>query len=531
MPFGCPILLVNCPYPRVLKFPGQPTSLLYAASLAVGRAERIAGPGAVRLLNYNLMPPRRFRESGAGHFQRALLALRPTLIAFSSTTASLADCRRLAAIAKSIPNPPVVVSGGPHDRDAKHPLATWDEHFDFSIKGSGESIFADFVDAALEFGPAVDRIRDRVAGLSSDRPAYGRGAVYAGPRSGSRRSLFGPPDPIAVLDSANRHAGRIALDELPFPPRHLLEPAERYHYPIFLDRAGEVEPTVQVMTARGCMHKCTFCSEAVTPEWRSVERVALELDGLRADGYRAVFFDDSTFTAPEIRRRTQFVEVLGRHLRQLGFRWGCQTRVDCVTPGLLRQLRADGCEYVYFGIESFVPAILDALGKGYGGSADAVDAALIAARLAGLAVGVSVLIGAHDGRNRTVETLDTAISTFRRVRKYCDDGPIRVVSVNLMTHYPGTKGTEKMSAFDPNLDDDTRPYSDPEHDEYPYSLAEECSNRMPFGLPDLAPSILRAADEILGPFLHRGDVRDVNRMAESVLPDWSTPDHFAGTNA
>ena len=103
------LLLVNAPYPRSLTFAGQPTSLLYASALAVPWLEGRFGRGSVRLVNYDLVSPDDFLRHGSEHFKQLVADTAPAMIAVSTSTAALENARRLAAAAKEVADPPLVV--------------------------------------------------------------------------------------------------------------------------------------------------------------------------------------------------------------------------------------------------------------------------------------------------------------------------------------------------------------------------------------------------------------------------------------
>ncbi len=106
---------------------------------------------------------------------------------------------------------------------------------------------------------------------------------------------------IAYYDGTRvqkRESRRRALDicTLPNPPRHLLQDSNRYDYGIFKNElTRETGKTAQVITTRGCIHRCIFCSSVGTVSRRTVDNVLKELEKLRENGYQAIFFDDSTF--------------------------------------------------------------------------------------------------------------------------------------------------------------------------------------------------------------------------------------------
>jgi radical SAM superfamily enzyme YgiQ (UPF0313 family) len=495
-----PLLLVNAPYPRKLKFYGQPTSLLYAAAHVVPWLEKEEGRGSVRLINYNLFPPEWFLASGEQHFYDLLSTLEPRVVAISSTTAALNSARRLARAAKRMSRPPVVVFGGPHEDDAPEPTATWDTNVDLSVVGDGESALRLIVDCVLNHPDKHgEKLAQEIARFGPQPYIEGTSKILC---KTNGVSGIKPLETFRTTILHDRNKDKVNLDKLPFAPRHLLEPLEKYHYPIFRNTDGTVKASTQLMTQRGCVAKCHFCSESQQLFQRSASSVKAELESLSADGYEAIFFDDSTFTNHTQHRRT-FLKEIGRTTSKLGFECGCQTRVDMVDKEILRSLADSGFTYIYFGVESMVPMLLDALGKHY--KVDKIKEALEAARDVGLRVGASLLLGAPDDENNTLETLETAESTFRQIREYVDNGPIELVSLNVFEYYPGTTSTVARAKSDPTITDYRTESKFAFPDEYPFDLLEENPVHCPNGLQKIARPILLKAAEILGDVLVNPD--------------------------
>ena len=141
--------------------------------------------------------------------------------------------------------------------------------------------------------------------------------------------------------------------------------ARENRYPIFNNKN-----TAQVMACVGCVESCEFCFESASPtlygvpklQQRNPENVLKELDLLKEQDYKAIFFDDSTFTQnPHTTNR--LMELMTERRKETGeyFEWGCQTTIRSVDPeqrqGLLKKMAEAGCTYVYFGLEQAEPDI------------------------------------------------------------------------------------------------------------------------------------------------------------------------------
>jgi len=119
---------------------------------------------------------------------------------------------------------------------------------------------------------------------------------------------------------------------------------------------------VPVQTSRGCPFDCTFCS--VTKmfgrayRFRSTENVMTELRALRG---RYVFFYDDNFTA-NLKRAKDLMRAMIRE--RLDLKWSAQVRCDAGRdPELLDLMVRSGCYYVYIGLESVSPAVLESYHK------------------------------------------------------------------------------------------------------------------------------------------------------------------------
>ncbi|MEN6440811.1 MAG: radical SAM protein [Syntrophobacter sp.] len=146
----------------------------------------------------------------------------------------------------------------------------------------------------------------------------------------------------------------VDLSMLPQPAYDLTVPGD-YEYELLGRNMAVLE------TARGCPHACAFCLKAMYGKGirrKPIGRVLEEVRQVRSQGYSKVYFIDLEFCLD--RKRT--VELCAG-LRDAGISWCCQTRVDDVDPGLLREMAASGCRLIHYGIESGAPAIRERIRK------------------------------------------------------------------------------------------------------------------------------------------------------------------------
>lgn len=162
-------------------------------------------------------------------------------------------------------------------------------------------------------------------------------------------------DGRGVVSNAIREP--VDLKILPPPAFHLLD-FNKYSYEILGDSFCLFE------ISRGCCYKCIFCNKIMYGEGirsKSMEQVLNEIT-LAVEKYRVRtgYFMDLDFLS-----RKEIVEQLCDYLikKNYRFRWSCQTRADLLDAGILKKMKAAGCQIIHFGIESLIQGSLDYLNK------------------------------------------------------------------------------------------------------------------------------------------------------------------------
>lgn len=136
------------------------------------------------------------------------------------------------------------------------------------------------------------------------------------------------------------------LGDVPVADRSLFE----CRYPINLDFFDI--PADYIMTSRGCLSSCNFCS-AATMYPGGVRLVPVELieqeviEICKNPAIKALKIFDSTFTANR-NHVLAFCEMISKY----NLKWECEIRVDTVDFELLQTMKSAGCVYVNFGIET-----------------------------------------------------------------------------------------------------------------------------------------------------------------------------------
>ncbi|MBL7196783.1 MAG: B12-binding domain-containing radical SAM protein [Candidatus Omnitrophica bacterium] len=145
------------------------------------------------------------------------------------------------------------------------------------------------------------------------------------------------------------------IDSVPFPARYLL-PNEKYHS--FISHRKNF---TTMITSRGCLFRCIYCSLLKKLQLRSVKNVVDEIEECyTCYGIRDIDFYDATFTVDRNRTINICQEITKR---KLDINWAVRTRVDLIDRDLLWEMAKAGCKTVMYGIESSDPTILRRLGR------------------------------------------------------------------------------------------------------------------------------------------------------------------------
>lgn len=201
---------------------------------------------------------------------------------------------------------------------------------DFAITGEAEIALPEFLWAHTNKLPLED-----VKGL-----AYRVG----GPTSEGGRVLV------------TENADTVDVDIAPFPARHLLD---NTIYHSFISKRKNFSCFI---TSRGCPYKCIFCEQGSKAfRARSPKNAVDELEmSIKEFGIHEMDFFDSSFTI----RKERVIAICDEiKRRKLDVIWAARTRVDCITPDVLRSMQEAGCTRIYYGIESGNREILKVLKK------------------------------------------------------------------------------------------------------------------------------------------------------------------------
>ena len=224
------------------------------------------------------------------------------------------------------------------------------------------------------------------------------------------------------------------LDGLPFPTYEYFDLNRYFRYP-GADRIRWTlkQPSIAMIGIRGCPFACTFCGSKELfgrkVRYRSPDNIAEEIDFLMSThGVRSVYFYDDTFTLNK-----DWILSLCRKLAERRIEWICGTRVDMVDADILWTMKASGCKFISYGIESGSDRMLkDVIKKGI--TLDQVEEALHSTRKAGIGIIANYMFGLPG------ETEDDLKATLRAVKSF----PADAAELSIFMPLPGAELAEGL---------------------------------------------------------------------------------------
>jgi len=195
--------------------------------------------------------------------------------------------------------------------------------------------------------------------------------------------------------------------------------------------SGKETPYALVEGARGCLHKCTFCTQwrHWCGEWRvkSPSRIADEMEYIYKEfGSRFIWLTDDNF-GPGDRAGLLADELLKRDFGD-DLMWFIQARCDDVIriKDTLPKLRRAGLHWVMMGVESPLPDQLTRYKKGLDSNASYEAVRLLKEN--DIFTHVMLIIGDRKDTHETIEN----------TRRFVDDLDPDFVVFTTLTPFPGT---------------------------------------------------------------------------------------------
>lgn len=217
------------------------------------------------------------------------------------------------------------------------------------------------------------------------------------------------------------------LDSIPYPARDLYDNENYIKY-----YSWRGKPATSIMSTRGCVFNCDFCSQPIYGETfreRSTESILGEIEEALGLGYERVVFQDDCFTLRKDTVLRFCKQVIDRGLK---FDWECLSRVDSLDEETARAMKMAGCGRVFFGLESGSDKILGIMNKHT--NKDQAVKAIETAKSAGIDTGAFFIIG-YPG-----ETDETLLETVN----FAGALNLDYLSFNFPYPIPGTGLYEKL---------------------------------------------------------------------------------------
>ncbi|MBS2546758.1 radical SAM protein [Catenulispora sp. NL8] len=474
-----PVLFISAPHIEdgaTGSFPGLPTPLLHATAVLdrMLRIDEFPGPRVPDVVA--TMNPPSYNPDFEADVIRCLTERRPVVVGISNLSEGHFYALRIARLVKAVLPQALVILGGQHE-DAVNPQiyhrASDRVRAMVGRRANGLGLFGltteeeDRLAALQTLAADTDRacVDLVIAGdgqyallevlkiVSECQPA---GATALKARLLASRDRFAALQGTGDLHLFDPETGRVEGfpfsglpidgDTLPFIDVTRLSHENRFS--VFGNRN-----TAQILACLGCKYACEFCHESADAflygqpkiRQRSPEHVVKEIELRQEQGFEAVFFDDSTFTQNP-RWLTGFLDLLEKRDPDTGIEWGCQTTINDIDETMLHRMAANGCSYIYFGLESAAPQETSVQKvqqlRVLTGATDWADRLRQVAhwcREAGVRIGTSLQFGLGETWEERVQTMDLVAELHK-------DGciPEGCVSLNINSPYPGTRQWLRM---------------------------------------------------------------------------------------
>ncbi|UCB58925.1 MAG: cobalamin-dependent protein [Thermoplasmatales archaeon] len=268
--------------------------------------------------------------------ERRIESYNPSMVLTSGFTCNTYTCARTVEIAKKI-NPDIItVVGGIHFTSVPDESLIDFPEIDYIVRGEGEHTVVELI-KSFNNGKKISDIK----GLSFKN---------------NGKIIHTPSRPLINN-----------LDKLPYPAYHLIEDyLKKYHFSMM---AGKKTRYMILEGARGCNHRCTFCTQwnHWGGMWRSksVKRIADEIEHFNETyGGMFLWLTDDHFKIKK-RGKKLYEELRYRKCKE-DIMLFLQARTDDVAknPDLVKKLRSIGTHWIMCGVETPMEETLKEFKKG-----------------------------------------------------------------------------------------------------------------------------------------------------------------------
>lgn len=244
----------------------------------------------------------------------------------------------------------------------------------------------------------------------------------SGPLSGVRGIAYRDGDQVILNDREELIAD---IDGIAFPAWDAFDMP--YYTLLRNPEIRRTERSFQIVASRGCAYHCSFCYRMDKGfRIRSPESILAEIEMLqRRYHVRYIEFTDELFACSE-----KDLVVFCEHLIASGIRikFYCNGRLNFATPEVLRLMRAAGCVYINYGIESLDDDVLRNINKKL--TVEQIIKGIENTVREGIHPGLNVIFG---NIGDTAESLQKNVDFLLQYNTYAELRTIRPV-----TPYPGS---------------------------------------------------------------------------------------------
>lgn len=331
-----------------------------------------------------------------------LKTFHPQIVGLSAMSFQFDTLLRIARYIRSLDQQIIIIAGGYHPTlmAQDESAGQWTDTLDYIVRGEGEETFRELVSAIERNSGAYDGI----LGLS-----YRRGKQW----------IHNDERPLLDLTNIN------------LPLRTVRQTQNFFFGPWSMDVAE---------TSRGCPFNCKFCSimHMYGGAFRKfpIERIINDLQNIRRQGTRAVFFSDDNITYDIKHFHDLCDAIIANGLNDLIF----MTQVTAVgiadNPQLVAKMEKANFKVAFVGFESMEPSSLKGMRKPTSPEKNRRAAKLL--RRHHMAIIAGCVVGYPDDDRKSV------------VRQYKMMKQLRPSSIyaQFLTPYPRTRVREELQAED-----------------------------------------------------------------------------------
>jgi len=167
--------------------------------------------------------------------------------------------------------------------------------------------------------------------------------------------------PILDVITGKIYQGMIAYDEL-----SVEEDIYESDYTDFTFSAYPVKKKVSILSSRGCIKSCSFCSERLLHKKyraRPTQKIIDEISKHKLEGIREFVFHDSLING-DLAALEGLCEAMIRNFGKV--KWEAQIAIrNDMSDEIFKKIKASGCYHLFVGLESGCDIILRKMRKGY----------------------------------------------------------------------------------------------------------------------------------------------------------------------